>query len=178
MNKKRVLCIALCYLVVCVLSAPFVAAQDQSVNSNSVQLEPATVPPAPKNEVKIDGDAIISPENGLHVVPTVIDEELHNTALILRAIGVPLISAGETLIGVSIAPWAVWVILQAGSGLLSSDIGGLLDGIDITINDDLNNALLATSIGLTATGLALLIGGGVTKSIGDDYRERSFAEVR
>jgi len=65
--------------------------------------------PAPKNQINVSGETLVSTEGSITVVPQIIDEELHNRALILRSIGTPLYKTGEVLVGISAATWVLWV---------------------------------------------------------------------
>lgn len=164
---KKIVLILVCSVIV---SATALFAQETDTTSNS----PISTPPVAKNEIKVNGETVVTTKDAITVVPTVIDEQLHNEALILRAIGVPLITTGEVLLGVSVATWTVWALTA-----FFAPVANLLNDLGLSATTlDLQSTLFVASITLTVSGAAALIAGGTMKIVGDDYRDRSFAELR
>ena len=132
--------------------------------------------PKIKNKVDISGDTVISSEGEITVVPTVIDLELHNEALILKSIGTPLYDTGGVLLGVSAAAWVLWTLTILPSlftGLIAEFVPTARAAV-ATLSQSVD-PLFYASISLTAIGTAFLIAGGVLNIHGDAKRERSFA---
>lgn len=129
---------------------------------------------AAKNLVYISGDTFITADSETTVLPMIVDQELHNRASLLRAIGVPLYDSGKVAIGMAAATWLLWAITTVPA-LVGIDLATLA-GQGSFDTSAISSALLGVSIGLTTSSIALLVSGGVTKSLGDDWRERSFTE--
>lgn len=137
-----------------------------------------------RRTVNVSGDAIVTTDGQVTVVPTLIDGELHNRALILRSIGVPLYETGEVLLGISTATWILWAVatlptLFGGFDSIISMIpgGSALGGVG-DAQSAISATLLSASIGLTVSGLLAIISGGVIKSVGNDLRDRSFSTIQ
>ena len=179
---KKIFVIVLCQLVII---APIAFAQETLESPPeadpvlSSEAAPAP-PPAPQNEVNLNGDTVVRAERGVTVVGSVVDEQLHNEAMVLRAVGAPLADTGGVLLGISAATWVSWVLLNTVDVIAeAAGEGGSLFGVDTsTISGPIGDAtagLLIGSIALSSVGLAFLITGGIMKGAGDDLRDRAFA---
>lgn len=126
-------------------------------------------------DLAVAGGLSVFAEDSLILSRPIADIELYDRAVLFRAIGSPILVTGVILTSLSAISWLSWAVSIFLTPVLTSLIGS---GNRITQQFlALTAPLFAVSVTLAAIGGSSLVVGTVLKSLGNDYRERSFTAL-